>query len=134
MKNKTYFEPAILILIFVLYQFLINEYLFSLIYLVIIITISIYFFPLKLISIFKNNVSDKVFKISSAFVIAAILHISYISFVLPEYSNAFKLCILFFTLVNLFLLYTFSNKKNNIKYLHIIMLFFLTAIYMKNIL
>jgi hypothetical protein len=125
-------ETVAIAIIIILYFLLIKGYFSSSIYLVIVLTVSFYFMPFKLISIFKNNKEDKIFLFISTFTISVILSLSYISYALKTISESFNLWVLFFEFLNLFLAYHFATKKNKIYYIHLLLCLMIPIVLLVN--
>jgi hypothetical protein len=132
MEKTNRLETVAIAIIIILYFLLIKGYFSSSIYLVIILTVSFYFLPFKLISIFKNNNQDKIFLFISTFTISVILSLSYISYALMTNSKNFNLWVLFFEFLNLYLAYHFAMKKNKTYYTHLLFCLMIPLLFLAN--
>ena len=123
------FEKITLSALFVMYFLLLKEYFFSSIYLVFVIVVSLYYFPIKII---LNRETAKLgLLIISSFLISSVLILSYISFVLIELPQSLKLILFFYTLINLYLIYKFIQINSDSKYLHLIVMLLIIVTFFK---
>lgn len=123
MITRSKIERTILLIILIMYCLMVKNYFSSLIYLIIILVGSIYFFPIKVILNRKHpNLS---LMIVSSFLISVSLVLSHLSYVMNQLSENFKFILFFLMIINLFLVYKFTQIDNNNKYLHLILLFLL---------
>lgn len=123
------FEKITLSTLFVMYFLLLKEYFFSSIYLVLVIVVSLYYFPIKII---LNRETPKLgLLIISSFLISSVLILSYLSFVLVELPQSLKLILLFYTLINLYLIYKFIQINSDSKYLHLIVMLLIIVTFFK---
>lgn len=112
-----------------MYFFLINNYFSSLIYILIVVVTSIYFFPIKVIMNRENP--NLGLLIGSSFLISSSVVLSYISFVMKELPETLKGFLLVLTVFNLFLIYKYVQINEESKFLHLIVMLLLIATFFK---
>jgi hypothetical protein len=129
MLNKSKIEKIVLCTIMVMYFLLLKNYFSSLIYIIAILLASVYFFPIKVILNWSKEKSYLL--IGSSFLISVVLVFSYLSYVIEELSQSFKIILLFLSLANIFCLYKLVQRNETEKFLHLILLFLLIAAFLK---
>lgn len=129
MLIRTKIEKIILIIILLMLFLVIKKYLSSLFYAVNILMVSLYFFPIKIIMC-KDKPNYKLL-ISSSFLISVILIMSYLSIIMGELVNSFKIILFFLCILNIFFIYKYVEMKDDNKNIHLIMLLLLIISYYK---
>ncbi len=123
MKKNLKIEIIILIVLTILNFFLIKRELNSLVYLLLFIPASIYFFPIKPIVSYKNGEKDNlIYKFISCFIISLAIILSYINFLVGHKFIFIKITYLIELILNLFFIYYFIERKNKTYLLHFLIL------------
>lgn len=123
-------EGGLLIVGLIFYFLLLKSNFSSLIYILYVLGMGIYFFPVKII--IQRNHQHLLWIILSCFIISTCVTLSYVSYVLGnDIGNFLKITLLILTLGNLFVGYKLLVLKNKLYLLHIFIAFLISMTFFK---
>jgi len=127
MKINGKIEKIILAIVFILFFIISKNNFYATYYALLVFIISVYYFPVKIILNRKDNHFNLL--VGSSFLISTTLVFSYLSLVFVVIPEKIKILLFIFLLVNCYLIYKYVQLNHENKYLHLILYFFLVAIY-----